>query len=997
MDVPTTTSGVAATYVSDSAITVTWTDNSSTETGFVIQRSANEGSYSTVSTTDLGITSYSDTSVSSNSQYVYRVAAQNAAGTSAYTTSTAVATTPSAATAPTVTYVSDSSITVGWTDNSSYESGFRIQQSANDGSYSTLTTTATSTVSYADTSTSADSKYIYRAFALNSFATSTAATSSAVYTSSDAPTVGSPTVNSASSISWPWTDNSSYEESFRLDFTTGSGTDVDDVASTSASQTTTGLSVNTQYAVHVHAYRSDRGESTASATSSAVYTLSETPTSPSATGDSTSAITVTWSTSNPSGTNYYVENVTASTNSGWITATSTQFTGLNAGATYTFRVKARNGDSTETSFTDTITGATNSQGGGSSSSGAAGAGGGGGPSGPSGAPLAGTDPTELPKKDKPLDKEELGSFYINDGAKWTNNQNVVLGFSVISVTHVAVADNADMKGAGLVPYVASMKLKLPEGDGKKTLYAQFYNMTKGSKSAVVKSAIFLDSTPPGAPKITNAPLYEDIDEWLKSGQALKGIADPEVKIVLILERTDLTDKIRKKVKELRALRRKQHGLKEEQKATMKKQQEAKKKTGETQKQVTDLLKRVQDLQGKVKALQGNEAAVEAERTRLGQEELKVLGDIKKLEDQQKALEKEDQKGPQKILISEANGGFRTAEEFFREVRIAAVAKTTHKTESNTQGDWSYSFTPGTFNTEGEYAIAANAEDDGGNKSADTKTSFAALENDAKFTVTVPLEEPLEEKEKEVVATSTTEKPEEEKKPEPKTVKQPPVVEKTPVEIAAPIGEPTAPSDGETGATTGVAEDGGGAAASVGGGGGGGVVEEQPPQTVAEVFVAVTETVTEVAQVVVETATIVVQETAKEVAKSVVQTYQVAKAVADNPVVEQVNETVAAPTVAAAAVANVASSASTLPSMLLYLRFLFLQPAMLFGRKKKRAWGIVYNGFTKVPVDLALVRLIVKEKGQVLQSRVTDVAGRYYFLAKQGEYLLEMSKPGFGLV
>ena len=127
----------------------------------------------------------------------------------------------------------------------------------------------------------------------------------------------------------------------------------------------------------------------------------------------------------------------------------------------------------------------------------------------------------------------------------------------------------------------------------------------------------------------------------------------------------------------------------------------------------------------------------------------------------------------------------------------------------------------------------------------------------------------------------------------------------------------------------------------------------------------------------------------------VQTYQVAKVVADNPAVEKVNETVAAPTVAAAAVANVATGATTLPSMLMYLRFLFLQPSMLFGRKKKKAWGVVYNGFTKMPIDLALVRLMIKDKNQVLQSRVTDVGGRYYFLAKQGEYLIEIKKPGFG--
>jgi len=980
VDVPTTTSAVAATYVSDSSITVTWTDNSSTETGFVIQRSANEGAYSTVSTTDLGITSYPDTSTSANNQYTYRVAAQNAAGTSAYTTSSAVATTPSAATSVTTTYVSDSSITVAWTDNSTYESGFRVQQSANDGSYSTVTTTATSTVSYADTSTSADSKYIYRVFARNSFATSTAATSSAVFTLSNAPTIGTPTVNSTSSISWSWTDNSAYEDSFRLDFTTGSGTDVDDIASTTASQTTTGLSINTQYAVHVHAYRADRGESTASATSSAVYTYAAVPGSAEKVSGTTDSLTVQFSSStNPSGTEFYVDNITAGSNSGWITATTYKFTGLNAGTDYSIRVKARNGDSTETSYATTVTIATESQGGGG------GDGGGG-----SGAPsvTAGPDVTVLPKDKKRFDKEELGSFYINDGAKWTNKAAVTLGFNVANVTHFAVADNVGMKGGALTPYAPSAKWTLSKEEGPKTLYAQFYDMTKGSKSAIVKASIILDTSPPGSPKILNAPPYEDISDWLQSGATLKGSADPEVKIVLLLQRTDLTDKIRKKVAELRALRKKQRGLVEEKKAVQKKAQEAKKKTETTQAEVDALTKKVQELQNKVKALQGNEAQVLLEKKKLQQDEEAVQKQIEQLEKEQKGLQQEENVGPIIIPIGLKADPLRT-------VRIAAATKTTHKTASDPAGAWEYAFAPGTFNAQGEYAIAANAEDDGGNQSGSTTTSFVALEGDAPQKTEPPKEE------EEVKPVTTTKETVEVKEPEvvlkPVPVKEAPqpevVLKPVPVkEAPQPVEESTQSSNTkvtpESGEISGVAPEAGTPS--------GGVAEffAQPATVIAA---QVTDQVAQAVTVVAEQVQVVAVNTAKEVAKGVVQTYQVAKVVADNPVVEKVNETVAAPTVAAVAVANVTTGATTLPSMLMYLRFLFLQPSMLFGRKKKKAWGVVYNGFTKVPLDLALVRLMIKDKNQVLQSRVTDIGGRYYFLAKQGEYLIEIKKPGFGTV
>ena len=54
---------------------------------------------------------------------------------------------------------------------------------------------------------------------------------------------------------------------------------------------------------------------------------------------------------NPSGTDYYCENVTNGTNSGWITGTSWNSTGLACGTRYEFRVMARNGDNVNTTWT----------------------------------------------------------------------------------------------------------------------------------------------------------------------------------------------------------------------------------------------------------------------------------------------------------------------------------------------------------------------------------------------------------------------------------------------------------------------------------------------------------------------------------------------------------------------------------------------------------------------------------------------------------------------
>jgi len=111
-----------------------------------------------------------------------------------------------------------------------------------------------------------------------------------------------------------------------------------------------GLSPNTQYSYRVKAKDSLDNESSYSSASS-VYTLANVPSTLSF-SVTNSQIVASWSAnSNPSGTEYYIENTSAGTNSGWITDTNWTSSDLDCGTTYSFRVKARNADSTETSYT----------------------------------------------------------------------------------------------------------------------------------------------------------------------------------------------------------------------------------------------------------------------------------------------------------------------------------------------------------------------------------------------------------------------------------------------------------------------------------------------------------------------------------------------------------------------------------------------------------------------------------------------------------------------
>jgi hypothetical protein len=125
--------------------------------------------------------------------------------------------------------------------------------------------------------------------------------------------------------------------------------------------TISGLSVGVQYVANIWAY-DDYGASTSSVSEIIFYTLANVPVSGSTSGITTSDVIVSWGdNSNPSGTEYYVEDASdASNNSGWTTDTAYTFTGLSAGTSYTFRVKAKNGDDISTSYLENITATTES-------------------------------------------------------------------------------------------------------------------------------------------------------------------------------------------------------------------------------------------------------------------------------------------------------------------------------------------------------------------------------------------------------------------------------------------------------------------------------------------------------------------------------------------------------------------------------------------------------------------------------------------------------------
>ncbi|MBI1908312.1 carboxypeptidase regulatory-like domain-containing protein, partial [Candidatus Uhrbacteria bacterium] len=108
---------------------------------------------------------------------------------------------------------------------------------------------------------------------------------------------------------------------------------------------------------------------------------------------------------------------------------------------------------------------------------------------------------------------------------------------------------------------------------------------------------------------------------------------------------------------------------------------------------------------------------------------------------------------------------------------------------------------------------------------------------------------------------------------------------------------------------------------------------------------------------------------------------------------QVAADIAAPTtvvLAGTSVAVLASSFNLLP----FLQYLFTSPILFFARRKRKAFGTVYNAATKLPVDLAIIRLFAMPEHRLVRSVVTDQKGKYLLSVAPGTYAIEVTKPGF---
>ncbi|HEX8618570.1 MAG TPA: fibronectin type III domain-containing protein [Thermoanaerobaculia bacterium] len=367
---PAAATALTATAASETGIDLAWTDGSSNEDGFRIERCTGTGctSFTQVGQVAPNVTKFADSTLTAATAYRYRVQAYNKIGATpstaaeATTLGTPVPTTPNPPTGLGATTPSATQINLAWTDNSANEDGFRIERcsGASCADFTQVAQTATNVTTYSDSALTASTLYRYRVVAFNAGGVS-ATSSIAESTTQAAPTAPaaaasvSGNATSTTQIDLTWTDASDNEQGFRIERCSGAActsfTQVAELAAGTSSYSDTGLTQSTLYRYRVLAYNNVGSSSSniAEATTQTAVTIPLAPTSVSAAATSTTQINLGWTDASNNEDGFRVErcagaSCTSFTQVAQLAAGVTTYsdTALTPSTLYRYRVSAYN-------------------------------------------------------------------------------------------------------------------------------------------------------------------------------------------------------------------------------------------------------------------------------------------------------------------------------------------------------------------------------------------------------------------------------------------------------------------------------------------------------------------------------------------------------------------------------------------------------------------------------------------------------------------------------
>jgi len=155
-------SNLQAQVLNDSQIKLIWSQEEENIKGFRLERKQNTGTNWTL-ITELGkdTTEYTDSGLTLGTDYTYRVKAFTDVNESGYVTSNTTNTSFPPPTNLTATPIDDQSIQLIWTDNCSFENGYRLERS-DGGSFAQIAELDVAITEYTDSGLTLGTDYTYR-------------------------------------------------------------------------------------------------------------------------------------------------------------------------------------------------------------------------------------------------------------------------------------------------------------------------------------------------------------------------------------------------------------------------------------------------------------------------------------------------------------------------------------------------------------------------------------------------------------------------------------------------------------------------------------------------------------------------------------------------------------------------------------------------------------------------------------------------------------------
>ncbi|MBO0612363.1 fibronectin type III domain-containing protein [Thiothrix fructosivorans] len=158
-------SNLAASVVNGTQVALVWTDNSSNETGFQVERCLGETctNFALIKSLGANVTTFSNTGLTANQTYRYRVRAYQGTTNSAYTT-IIHAQTLAKPTALTATAQIGGKATLTWADSNLYETGFSIErcQGGSCTNFTAIATVGANVLTFSDSGLVVGTRYRYR-------------------------------------------------------------------------------------------------------------------------------------------------------------------------------------------------------------------------------------------------------------------------------------------------------------------------------------------------------------------------------------------------------------------------------------------------------------------------------------------------------------------------------------------------------------------------------------------------------------------------------------------------------------------------------------------------------------------------------------------------------------------------------------------------------------------------------------------------------------------